>query len=461
MDNYYRSKKFKDILATYENFVSNDSSVILGAEDFADVAQYFHDKGDDNKALQAVDNALDIYPGSVAPLAFKSRYALLEEHDIPKADDIAESITDKHDPDYFLLKAEIMLVDGRAADADEYLEDAYAQFYDDEYYDDMPLDVATLFADYEESAFAEKWLERSDEKDEPDYISTKARILLYDGHFDEGIELINKLVNDDPYQSSYWNLLAMAHALAGNIPESINDSDYALAIDPDDCDALMAKANGMMTLENYKEAEKLFSRYAKLVPGSDSGYIMVALAIMSQSRYQEALGWFKKALEINNSKQGQPWQDKAEILFQLSFLENYLEHYDKVHGYLDQLADVYKDNLSYDMDELGNRLAEVDCAHGHTYLEEERVDEAADWFDQAITDSNANPKIYVKIAASAYECGYVKYAYDILHRLVYENGYDDALGLKYLARCCEFLNKDDELRWAEARIDKKTTSKEK
>lgn len=461
MDNYFKSKKFKEILANYKDFVNNDSSVILGAEEFADVAQYFHDKNNDEEALKAIDTALDLYPGSVAPLAFKSRYALLEEHDSQKADDIAEEIDDHNDPDYILLKAEIMIADARIDEADEYLENAYEQFYDDDYYDDMPLDVATLFADYEEAGYASKWLERSDEKDEPDYDYTKARILMYNGQFDESIEILNKLVNDEPYQSSYWNMLASAQLLAGKLSDSVTSSEYALAIDPEDQEALLNKANGLMGLENYKEAEKLFRQYTELSPKADNGYLMVALTIMAQDRYQEAVQWFAKALEVNSNVPNQPWQDRAEILFQMAMLENYLEHFDKVHEYLDKLADVYKDNLSYDMDEMGNRLAEVDCAHGHTYLEEEKIDEAAEWFDQAVTDSNADPRIYVKIAASAYECGYVQYAYGILHELIYENGVEDSLGLKYLAYCCRALGKDGELKWAEEKTKKNITSKEK
>ena len=236
MDNYYKSKEFKEILEQYENLHDSEQT-LLSTEDYSDIAQYYHEQADDKKALEAIHVALSLYPGSVGPTSFLARYALLEEHDVDKASNIADGITDKNDPDYVLLMAEIMIVDGRADEADSYLDEAYDFFYDDDYYDDMPLDVAVLFTDYDEVEYADKWLQRSDETDEIDYIVTKAKILAGQGKINESEELINKLINADPYSTEYWDLLAVVQSMGGKTSDSITSSDYALAIDPDDRDA--------------------------------------------------------------------------------------------------------------------------------------------------------------------------------------------------------------------------------
>lgn len=462
MDNYYNTNEFKEILAKYEGLPEDESNLtILGADDYSEIAQYYHERGNDEEALKAVHTALDVYPGSVAPLSFLSRYALLEEQNIDKAENIADEIADKHDPDYFLLIAEIMIVDGRADEADSYLESARQEFYDDDYYDDMPLDVAVLFTDYEEMDLAEKWLELSDENDEDDYIEVKAKILISKGQLVESEDLLNKLINKDPYSTTYWNLLAAAQLMDGNTNDAITSNDFALAINPDDRDALIGKANGLMLLNNYPAAEKLLRHYIKLEPHKDSGYMMVGLTLIGQERIQEALEFFGKALKANKKTTNSPWQTRVDILYQMAYLENYLEHFHKANEYLDMIADIYKDNLSYDMDALGNRLSEVDCAKGHICLEEEKLDEALEWFDQAVTDSNHNPKTYVKIAVSSYESGYVQYAYNILHELIYEEGVENTLGMTYLAMCCKRLGKSDEQQWAEKRIGKNKQSQEK
>lgn len=460
MDNYYKTRKFKEVLRKYEDFLGNNDLGMLATEDFADVAQYYHEQHDDEKALEAVNKSLEVFPGSVAPLAFMSRYALLEEQNVKKADIIAEQINDKNDPDYFLLKAEIMIVDGRVDEADDYLEEAYIGFSDDDYYDDMPLDVASLFIDYEAVEYADKWLQRSDETDEDDYLDVRARILIANSNLDEARKVIDTLLNRDPYSTEYWNLMAVANLFDGNYSDSITASDYALAVDPSNGDAILNKANGMLGLENTDAAMALFKRYANLEPDADTGYLMVGLTLLGQSRYQEAKTWLEKALKVNKSSKKPQWQNRTEILFQLAFIENFLCHYPMAHEYLDGLAEVYKDNFSSDLNELGQRLADVDCAQGHICLEENNLEKAADWFEQAVYDSGDSPKILIRIAVSAFEFGYVQYAYDILHKVIYQEGHEDEKGLQCLSSCCKILKKDDERRWAEDKLDRIFSSKD-
>lgn len=448
MDKEYKSERFKKILADYESFLNEESSSLLGTDDFSEIAQFYYEKGEYDKAEKAINTALSIFPGSVAPLAFKARFALLKENNPQKADDIAEEIDDKDDPDYVLLKAEIMIAENRPQDADDYLEEAYEGYYDDEYYDDMPLDVAALFADYGEMDYAEKWMGRSDEEDENLYKEVRARILMSDGKFEESERILNELIDSDPYSSYYWNQLATEKMLNDDLSGSVASSDYALAIDPDDRDALLNKGNGMLELENYKEAEKLFRRYSRLEPGKDTGYIMTAIALMAQNRAQEASQSLRKALEVCRKDSAATWRNESVILFQLVDIENYLGHLWKVRDYLDQIENLYRKSIT-DIETFGKFVADLDVARGHVALEEGDIEGALKWFDQAATDSNNNPNVFVRIAVSAYGCGYVQYAYRLLHELLYVQKAESAMGFAYLAMCCKRLGLDDERKWAE------------
>lgn len=82
MDRYYKSKEFKAILAKYEN--ADKPNAVLSTDEYADIAQYYHEAGDDDKALQAARTAVEIYPGSVAPLSFLARYEILENRNSKK-----------------------------------------------------------------------------------------------------------------------------------------------------------------------------------------------------------------------------------------------------------------------------------------------------------------------------------------------------------------------------------------
>lgn len=454
MDNYYKSEDFKKILTAYENSIaSGDASLFLGAGDIADVAQYYHDKHDDEKALKAVDYALEIFPGSVAPLSFKSRYALLEEHDSQKANEIADEIADKDDPDYILLKAEIMIVDNKPYDADDYLEEAYNQMADDDYHDDMPLDVAMLYADYEETELADKWLQRSDETDEDDYKETKARILMASGMPAESEAILNKLIDNDPYSSNLWNMLSFVQLTNAEYNDAVTSSDFALAIDPEYDDALLNKGKALLGIGNFKEAAECFRKYIMLDPTATAGYILIATAYIEGGRYQESLQWLHRGLKVATKKGNIAWQEIAEILYNMANIENILGHFDKVHEFLKETEDVLENSLKDNLEELHRRLADIYCAQGHTSLEEGDEVKSKEWFDKAIAYSDNDPMTLIKIAISNYENGFIDRAYKILHDIVYIKGNTNEIGLRYLSECCRRLGRKNEQQWADEALN--------
>lgn len=460
MDKYYKSEKFKSKLKGYEDFLESGSLGSLDTDDLCEIAQYFYELKESDKSLQAINVALELYPGSVGPLAFRARYALFVNNDPAKADEFAEAIDDKTDPDYVLLKAEIMIFGNRSDDADRYLEDVYSQTADYDEHDDMPLDVALLFADYEEWDLSAKWLKRSDEVEENDYKYVNAEILISKEQYDAGEKIINELLDNDPYSSDYWNVIIKAKFLSGNFEDCITACDYAIAINPDDSAAIFNKGNSMYNLGNYSGAAKQFANYIKLVPKKDIGYLMLGVTQIAQSRFQEAEQSLLKALKANLHDVAYSWQNRADTYYHLSYIEDVLGHYDLAHQYLDKLEDVYKIYLIDDCEQLSKSLADLDCAHGLLYLEQEDIGNAIDWFGQAIIDSNESNDIYIKIAASAFECGYVRYSYNILHGLVTESKKEiDPLGFEYLAKCCKILGLKEEESWALEKAKKSVENK--
>ncbi|MFC2312770.1 MAG: hypothetical protein ACFNLR_01915, partial [Prevotella denticola] len=161
MDIYYHSDRFRQLLRRYEALQHGDIGELPDPEELTDVAEYYHTVGEDGKAMEAADYAVRMYPTATAPVAFKSRMALLTDDNPQLAGEIAETIVDKSDLDYLYLKAEIMVAGGDAAAADRFLQAHYDETVDPDDLEDYILDVAALFSDYEETDYAEKWLKRS------------------------------------------------------------------------------------------------------------------------------------------------------------------------------------------------------------------------------------------------------------------------------------------------------------
>ena len=304
MDLYYQSDKFKQILCKYKELHKDNISEFLEPEELTDVAEYYHYIGEDQKAAEATDYAIRMYPTATTPFAFKARMALLCDDNPQKADDIAEMIVDKSDLDYLYLKAEIMIVDNKVDEADCFLFNQYNDTISTEEREDYVLDVAALFSDYEETEYVEKWLSCSTKTEDNDYKELHARILKSRGKYKESEAILNELLDANPYSGPYWNQLAQNQLLRNDINDSITSSEYSIAINPDDEEAILNKANGLFTLGNYDEALKYYERYKKLCIHQDSIVVDVTIGhiYLMKGNAAEAQHYFYSALTESKNK---------------------------------------------------------------------------------------------------------------------------------------------------------------
>ena len=357
MDSYYKSEKFKNILRKYEEGGEQAFSSFLDSEELTDIAEYYHLKGNVEKATEAALYALQIYPGAVSPLAFLSRFALLTENNPEKAEELAEEIIDKTDPEYFYLKAEILLASGKTEEADLYLHDCL-ESTDEEDKEDFIIDVATLFADYDEDRKTEEWLNISNMKESSPFREIQARLLNIRGKYEESEKILNELLDENPYSGIYWNSLAQNQFLRNNFQESVTSSEYSIAINPDDDEALLNKANSLYSLGNYKDAIEYYNKYKKAGNNNDQHIISVTI--------------------------------------------------------------------------------------GHLYLLLNNMQEAYNYFSLALKESKETAVTLIHIAISAFDNGYLEFAYQLLSRNLPKVGNNWNFGYAHLARCCFELGYQDE-----------------
>lgn len=452
MDRYYKSKEFKAILDKYEN--ADKPNAVLGTDEYADIAQYYHEAGDDDKALQAARTAVEIYPGSVAPLSFLARYELIEKQNSEKAKEIAAQIADKEDPDYHLLIAEIMLAEKKINDAEDYLEKTWNGFYGDDYYDDMPLDVAVLFTDYGELELAEKWLDRSDETEEADYILVKAKVLINNKKFAEGEKLVDKLINDDPYSGEYWNLMAILQIEDGRYSDAVTSADYALAIDPNDLGALMNKGKALGELGNLQGAEKCYKKYLSLEPNDPLVYKMLSGILLSQNKLVEAYKAIVRAMDLEDVRDnGEEWRMKRDIIAHMVSFGEALNNFDEAHKLLDILTDVYKETFGFIPGLAEHYYSDVDCMRAHVFVIQGFEEKAINCYERAIVESKKNQDLYIRVADEAYDLGLFEYAYKKLQELKDLNVVKKPEFYTCLIKCCKKLNKNEEQHWAEKELE--------
>jgi tetratricopeptide (TPR) repeat protein len=426
-DSYLDDKEFKIILTKYEKARKLNQPIYLEADELTDIAEYYHSIGKEEDANIAVDLALSFFPGSISPLIYKARLSLLTNDDPSIANEYLEQISDKTDLDYYYMKAEILIASDREDEADSFLKETYKTLEDDDRKDYI-FDIANLYIDYDLFEYANNWLNLSDDKKSTDYRELLGRVLCNKGQFKQSEVIFRELLEEEPYSTTYWDTLASIQFFQENIKDSITSSEYSIAIDPNNYEAILNKANGLYTLENYEDALKYFNRYIKLQPNDGVGEILLATTLINLGKFNDAVTHLKRAEELCVTSKS-----------------NLMEIYQKMAISLSLIGDLSQASTCLD------KTNTLDCNHneimvlkGHIFLENNKIDEAKKCFHSALYNSHFDKNIFYRIALSVYDNNYKKIAYRMLKYLVNSFGDEWIEGYAYLAKCAREIGKNNE-----------------
>ncbi|WP_018463894.1 tetratricopeptide repeat protein [Segatella paludivivens] len=440
---YLEQDDFLNILKEYEEARQNGKDIYLETEVLANIAGYYESQENILAAIDTIDYAIRLYPGDVYPLVFRARMAILLEDNIAKAKKYLKAVVDKHDIEYYYAVAEVKIAEGHPELASKYLKRKENEIDEDEI-ESYIIEVATLFTDYKELEIARKWIDMSNNPEDPDYWQVKGQIELGLGNLKESEDIYNSLLDKEPYSTEYWNQLAATQLLNSEFSACISSSEFSIAINPNDPDAILNKSNGLFGLENFEESLKYLKRYTELCPEEYSAYILQGMALTNLGRYEEAIDAFNKALK-----------------YCPNFAPAKNEIYDELTNAL-SLADKFDEAIKI-ADECYENSGSVEAIlnKGNLYLQHGDMETARDIFEKAATESNNDPETYVRISASLMDNGYVEMAYKILHCMI---SYDEAQSDKvyvFLAACCKTLGYDDEFKKVVKKAVKKTPNEAK
>lgn len=425
-DEYYNTKGFKDLLCRFEEAEKNGQRIILDPEEYTDIAEYYYNRSNAEYAKEIIDYAISIYPGATEPMLFKAKLALWEDDDTIKAEECAEQIEDKTDPEYYYIKAEILLTDGMNEEADAYLEEC-CEGIDEDDRDFFMIDVADIFADYDDMERAEAWLNKSEVVDSVEYKEQLARIMIGKGMYGESEKLLNELIDKDPYAARYWNSLASSQFSNNDIEGGIRSCEYSIAINPNDKTALFNMANGLYNLGNYTEALKYYRKYNELCPNDENGELLVGFCHLLLEDYDNAIACFEKIEERMNldpPNAVELYKNWAWALFRQDRIDEGLKTLDKTK----RLPCDHNEMLIF---------------RGSLLIGSDRYREAKDCFLKAARDAGYTSEVFTKIAIVIYDCGFDDIAYRMF-RLIYSHNSGWTKGYAHYAACCYGQKKTEE-----------------
>lgn len=421
------------MLQAYEESLKTGIPVYIESPDLTDISQYYYSLGRRKEAIDVANRAAEMFPGAVDPLAFLARIALFQENDTARARELLEQIDDKADLEYHYMMAEILAVENKADEADRYLEAVYLDL-EEEDPDLLAMDVCGIFIDYDRLDIAEKWLARCTATDEDEYKELLGRIQLGKGKAEESEKIFHSLVDRDPFSVPYWNQLATAQLKQNDLSRSIESSDYALAINPDDIEALLNKANAMNSLNNFPEAEKYYRRYLKIMPDNASVMAALAMAIVSvdDNREEEALRILDRgeavATKLNDK------ESLCEVLQDKAFI------FSRMGGQTDRAIAL----VDWVIGMSPIKSYEYAVLKGHIYLENDDLPRAQEEFMKAMNESKYDKDICLRVAVSNYDNGYYNLAYKLLKYIIDVHGYDAADVYAYMSLFSNAVGKTDE-----------------
>ena len=426
-DEYFDSEEFRNTLESYEESVRSGHPLFLDADDLADIADYYHFTGIDQQADEVIDYALSLYPNATLPNVFKAREALAIG-DYDSAVEYIEQIENQDDPEYHYMQAELLIAKDQVEKADEYLREYFATVPPEEY-QDFVYDIANIYFDYGLSDKAYEWLMRTKGDGSNDFKELMARILFGLGKYKDSERIFNELLDPDPYSKRYWNGLANAQFMNEDFSGSVTSSEYAIAIDPNDADSLLNKANALYRLGNFEEAIRYYDRFGELVQPDEFSLLHKGSSLVNLNRHDEAFSTLLQALKISPADSPFLPQIYQELAFCCSTL-----------GRLDEALDYIE------------RTRDLDCDHidmlvlkGHILLEHNHIHEAEEVFKNAMIRSEEDPLVILRILVSLYDNKYVKAAYEMFKKffaLIVNEDFNQ--GYSYMALCCWDLNFTEE-----------------
>ncbi|MCR5198750.1 MAG: tetratricopeptide repeat protein [Prevotella sp.] len=425
-DDYFDSEEFREMLAEYEDAVNTGQPVFMDADELAEIADFYHMTEHYDEADDAINLALSLSPGAIAPLTYKIHEALWNGN-TDEAKDYLDQIIEKDDPDYVYDKAEIMLAEDDVEGADRYFRDELKNVAPDEY-QDYVIDVANIYADYNYPDKAMLWMSRAQQEESPEFKELMARILFGMGNYKDSQRLWGELIDTNPFSKQYWNALASTQFMNEDYSGSVESSEYAIAIDPDDPEGLLAKANGLYRLNNFEEALKYYQRYNEHIPDDEFGLMHQGTCLINMGRNDEAIEILAQA--IQTAPEDSPYL--GDIYQEMAFAYSEEGDTEEALSMLD-LAD------SHDADEIQTLVV-----RGHIMLATGQLRRAQHYFRQAVAASENPNQTLLRIIVSIYDNHYLEAAYNLFKKYfkVLPANCDD--GYAYMALTCYDLKRYDE-----------------
>ncbi|MBO7067439.1 MAG: hypothetical protein J6W52_01995 [Bacteroidaceae bacterium] len=418
---YFKDPEFLEYLQKYEQARENNEPVYMDAEELTDIAEFYMTQNREEDANQAISLALSLHPDSVDPQIFLARQQMFHDN-LDESIEIASSIPDQNDRETIFLWTELLI---RSEKPDEALQLIVLKFEEQEEEKAMFLyDAACIFIDYQHYEIADQLTEIL-EKDFPKYSKLKKLkidVMMFLEKYDEAITLLQRFLEEQPYNTTAWRTIAEAHVGKSNFMEALDSVEYCLAINPENPQALMIKAHCLFHMNHLDQAHEIYLKLQKNIPEDGRLYYMDAVTLANMEKFDAARETIAKALQYTPNED----EDRIQVLMHKAYIESKCHNINEALKALEDAMLLHKNQEDI----------EYHLLMGEILLENNKEKEAAEQFEFAYNKSENKQQTLLTIGIAYAETMHYDTAVTVLESYAKDyKGKDGVIVIPYLAYC--------------------------
>lgn len=291
----------QDLLRKFENLLSGSNQSFLDEESFERIIDFFDEKDDLTRALEAAEIAVLQYPYSASLLVKKADLLIATRRYAEALDNLEKAeILDNGDIDIYILKTDVFLALDEHEKAVALLEEAIA-FFDGDNRIDLLFELADVYDDYEEFDKVFDCLSLILKYD-PNNEEALYKICFwadYTGRSEESIRLHQQIIDNFPYNELAWFNLGTAFQTLKLYEKSIDAYKYALVINERFDYAYRNMADAYIRLRKYRDAIESLEKVIELARPEDIIYEAIGHCYDKLKQYAQARFYYKKASHLN------------------------------------------------------------------------------------------------------------------------------------------------------------------
>ena len=304
-------EELQSLVREYHNNLSGVSIPFwMEVPDFLDILDHFEQTQQTVEAEICLRIALRMHPDN-AEILMRKVYRLKNDGRWHDAEALVNQIADQDNLDVQFFLAEKALSELRFFDANTIYENLIArekenvaqefgeQLEEQTSLDDLYLEIAELFLDYGSEVFAKKFLQLLD-KTSPLYPRVQlleSEILMRYGTPFYGIEQVEQVIDEDPYNVDAWVLRAELANDIKDYSKCLEAAEYALAISPKHPKALRMKAIAALGLEKWNTVLKVYKTYHDIEPNDYTMSLSVGEIYLNRNKIPQARAALQHAMK--------------------------------------------------------------------------------------------------------------------------------------------------------------------